>query len=208
MPFGYRLFPARFLFSTFLRRLAQSSRAIPLVLVVFRLVVHFHVPPRAGPASSGSASRPLLCSLLLCELRAAGGCASAEPGGAYFSSSFRRMLVVPRANRSFRMVFEFSRRRRESVCVCVCVKCWRLDLSIICSLVCIGPAGARSNHIFVRHTVHGVASRPPRPFSIVKSFLRLARGGLRFSDFPLCILFLHFPSFLIYACTYVFLLVP
>ena len=124
MPFGCRLFPARFLFSAFLSRLAQSSRAISLVLVVFRLVVHFHVPPRAGPASSGSASRPLpcsllLCELLLCELRAAGGCASAEPGGAYFSSSFRRMLVVPRANRSFQHVFEFSRRRLESVCMCV-----------------------------------------------------------------------------------------
>ena len=61
MQFGCRLFPARFLFSAFLRRLAQSSRAISLVLVVFRLVVHFHVLPRAGPASSGSASRPLLC---------------------------------------------------------------------------------------------------------------------------------------------------
>ena len=39
---------------------------------------------------------------------------------------------------------------------------------------------------------------PPRPFSIVKYFFRLARGGLRFSDFPLCILLLHFLSFLIY----------
>ena len=118
---GAVFFPRASLFSAFLRYNAQSSRAISLVIVIFRLVVHFHVLPRAGPACAGSASRPLLCSrllceLLLCELRAAGGCASAEPGGAYFLSSFRRMLVVPRANRSFQHVFGFSRRRRESVC--------------------------------------------------------------------------------------------
>ena len=59
--------------------------------------------------------------MLLCELRAAGGCASAEHGGASFSSSFSRMLVVPRANRSFRVVFGFSRRRRENVYVYVYV---------------------------------------------------------------------------------------
>ena len=52
---------------------------------------------------------------------AAGGCMSAELGGAYFSSSFRCMLVVPRANHSFQHVFRFFRRRLESVCVCVCV---------------------------------------------------------------------------------------
>ena len=55
------------------------------------------------------------------------------------------------------------------------------------------------NHIIVRNTVHGVASGPSRPFSIAKYFFRLARGGLRFSDFHLCILFLHFPSFPIYV---------
>ena len=55
----------------------------------------------------------------------------------------------------------------------------------MCSHVCISPAGARSNHISVRNTVHGVATGPPRPFSIVKYFFRLARGGLRFSDFRL-----------------------
>ena len=53
----------------------------------------------------------------------------------------------------------------------------------MCSHVCISPAGARSNHISVRNTVHGVASGPSRPFSIAKYFFRLARGGLRFSDF-------------------------
>ena len=121
MPFGCRLFPARFLFSAFLRWPAHSSRAISLVVVLFRLAVLFRFPPRAGPARSASPARPLRCSMLLCELRAAGGCASAEPCGAYFSSSFRRMLVVPRANRSFQHVFGSSRRRRESVCVCVCV---------------------------------------------------------------------------------------
>ena len=46
---------------------------------------------------------------------------SAELGGAYFLSSLRCMLVVPRANHSFQHVFRFSRRRLESVCVCVCV---------------------------------------------------------------------------------------
>ena len=111
---GAVFFPRASFFSAFLRWHAHSLRAISFVVVVFRLVAHFHVLPRAGLACAGSASRPLLCSrllceLLLCELRAAGGCASAEPGGAYFSSSFRRMLVVPRANRSFRVVFEFSR---------------------------------------------------------------------------------------------------
>ena len=44
---------------------------------------------------------PKTASLQLAPVRAApvraaaGGCASAELGGAYFSSSFRRMLVVP-----------------------------------------------------------------------------------------------------------------
>ena len=41
-------------------------------------------------------------------LRAAGGCASAENGGASFSASFSRMLVFLRANRSFQGVFGFS----------------------------------------------------------------------------------------------------
>ena len=108
-------------FPAFLRWHAHSLRAISFVVVVFRLAVLFHCPPRAGPARSGSATRPLLCSMLLCELRAAGSCASAEHGGASFSSSFSRMLVVSRANRSFRVVFDFSRCRRESVRVCVCV---------------------------------------------------------------------------------------
>ena len=106
-------------FSAFLRWHAHSLRAISLVVVVFRLAVLFRFSPRADPARSGSAARPLRCSMLMCELRAAGGCASAEHGGASFSSSFSRTLVVPRANRSFRVVFGFSRRRRESVCVCV-----------------------------------------------------------------------------------------
>ena len=74
-------------------------------------------------------------------------------------------------NPSFLHVFRFSRRRLESVCVCVCV--------------CVCPAGARSNHISGRSTVHGVATGPPRPFSIVTYFSRLARGGLRSSDFRL-----------------------
>ena len=106
---GAVFFPRASFFSAFLRWHAHSLRAISFVVVVFRLVVLFHCPPRAGPARSGSATRPLLCSMLLCELRAAGSCASAEHGGASFSSSFSRMLVVPRANRSFRVVFEFSR---------------------------------------------------------------------------------------------------
>ena len=65
--------------------------------------------------------------------------------------------------------------------------------------MCIGPAGARSNHIIVRNTVHGVASGPSRPFLLAKYFFRLARGGLRFSDFHFCILFLHFPSSPVYV---------
>ena len=66
-----RLFPARFLFSAFLRRPAHSSRAISFVIVVFRLAVIFRFPPRADQARSGSAARPLLCSRLLCEAGAA-----------------------------------------------------------------------------------------------------------------------------------------
>ena len=115
---GAVFFPRASFFSAFLRWHAHSLRAISFVVVVFRLAVLFHCPPRAGPARSGSATRPLLCSMLLCKLRAAGSGASAEHGGASFSSSFSRMLVVPRANRSFRVVFEVSRRRRESVRVC------------------------------------------------------------------------------------------
>ena len=118
---GAVFFPRASFFSASLRWHAHSLRAITFVVVVLRLAVLFHCPPRAGPARSGSATRPLLCCMLLCELRAAGSCASAEHGGASFSSSFSRMLVVPRANRSFRVVFDFSRCRRESVCVCVCV---------------------------------------------------------------------------------------
>ena len=64
---------------------------------------------------------------------------------------------------------EREERVRVSVCLCVCV-CWHLDLSIMCSHVCFSPAGARLNHISVRNTVHGVATGPPRPFSIVQYF--------------------------------------
>ena len=88
---------------------AELALVLFLVIVIFWLAVHFHVRLRAGPARAGSAPRSPLCSLLPCEPRAAGCCMSAELGGAYFSSSFRCMLVVPRANRSFRVVFEFSR---------------------------------------------------------------------------------------------------
>ena len=118
---GAFFFPRASLFSTFLRTLARSSRAFLFVIVIFGLAVHFHVLLRAGPACAGSAPRSPLCSLLLCEPRAAGGCMSAELGGAYLLFSFSCMLVVPRANRSFQHVFGFSRRRREIVCVCVCV---------------------------------------------------------------------------------------
>ena len=118
-----RLLPARFLFSAFLRRSAQSSRAISLVIVVFRLAVIFVF--HRGPTQPGL-GRPqdrfsAAGSCAKRVLRAAGGCASAENGGASFSASFSRMLVFLRANRSFQGVFGFSRRRRESVCVCVCV---------------------------------------------------------------------------------------
>ena len=62
----------------------------------------------------------------------------------------------------------FSDYGLASVCVCLCVCV--LYLSIMCSHVCISPAGVRSNHIYVRNTVHGVATGPPRSFSIVKYF--------------------------------------
>ena len=126
---GAFVFPRASLFSAFLRTLALSARALLSVIAIFWLAVHFHVLLRVGPACAGSAPRSPRCSLLPCEPRAAGGCMSAELGGAYLLSSFRCMLVVPRANHSFQHVFRFSRRRLESVCVCVCVCVggWRKD---------------------------------------------------------------------------------
>ena len=119
---GVFFFPRASFFSTFLRTLARSARALLFVIAIFWLAVHFHVLLRVGPACAGSAPRSPRCSWLLCEPRAAaGGCMSVERGGAHFSSSFRCMLVVSRANPSFLHVFRFSRRRLESVCVCVCV---------------------------------------------------------------------------------------
>ena len=120
---GAFVFPRASLFSAFLRTLALSARALLFVIAIFWLAVHFHVLLRVGPACAGSAPRSPRCSLLPlpCEPRAAGGCMSAELGGAYFLSSLHCMLVVPRANHSFQHVFRFSRRRLESVCVCVCV---------------------------------------------------------------------------------------
>ena len=55
----------------------------------------------------------------------------------------------------------------------------------MCSHVCISPAGARSNHISVRNTVHGIATGPPRPFSIVTSFFPPRSRWFTFSDFRL-----------------------
>ena len=118
---GAFVFPRASLFSAFLRTLALSARALLFVIAIFWLAVHFHVLLRVGPACAGSAPRSPRCSLLPCEPRAAGGCMSAELGGAYFLSSLHCMLVVPRANHSFQHVFRFFRRRLESVCVCVCV---------------------------------------------------------------------------------------
>ena len=134
---GAVFFPRASFFSAFLRWRAHSLRAISFVVVVFRLAVLFHCPPRAGPARSGSATRPLLCCMLLCELRAAGSCASAEHGGASFSSSFSRMLVVPRANRSFQHVFGFSRRRRDNVCVCMYVDVYMCRYACMYLYVCV-----------------------------------------------------------------------
>ena len=58
--------------------------------------------------------------LLPCVPRAAGGCMSAELGGAYFLSSLCCMLVVYRANLPFPHVFPlFSTATRKCVCVCV-----------------------------------------------------------------------------------------
>ena len=116
---GAFFFPRASFFSTFLRTLARSARAYLLVIVFSWLVVHFLVLRRVGSACAGSAPRSPRCSLLPlpCEPRAAGGCMSAELGGANFFSSLSCMLVVHRANPSFPHVFRFSRRRLESVCV-------------------------------------------------------------------------------------------
>ena len=67
----------------------------------------------------------------------------------------------------------------------------------MCSHVCISPAGARSNHISVRNTVHGVATGPQRPFSIVKYFLNFFPASLAVVYvFLIFVLRLHpFPPF-------------
>ena len=71
--------------------------------------------PRVGPKTAS-------LQLLPCVPRAAGGCMSAERGGAYFLSSLCCMLVVYRANLPFPHVFPlFSTATRKCVCVCVCV---------------------------------------------------------------------------------------
>ena len=136
---GAFFFPRASLFSAFLRTLALSSRALLFAVVIFWLAVLFHVRFRAGPARAGSAPGSPLCSSLPCVPWAAQGCRgcmSAGLGGAYFLSSFRCMLVVPRANHPFQHVFGFSRRRRESVCVCVCV-CVCVYVCVCVCVVCV-----------------------------------------------------------------------
>ena len=51
--------------------------------------------------------------------------------------------------------------------------------SLMCSHVCIGPAGVRSNGIFVSNTFHGAVTGPSRHFSIVRYFSRLVLGDPR-----------------------------
>ena len=127
MQFGCRLFPARFLFSAFLRGLAQSSRAISLVIVVFRLVVHFHV--HRGPAQP-ALGRPqdrfsAACSCASCS------CAS-RCWGLHVRRAWRSLFFVfipshtcrpsgqPFFSSGFR-VFPTATRKCVCVCVCVCV---------------------------------------------------------------------------------------
>ena len=121
-----------------------------------------------------------------------------------FALLFCRLRSFPFCSTFFRISYtpsDFTCRSSILDMAMAWYQCWHLDFSVTCSHMCIGPAGARSNHIIVRNTVHGVASGPSRPFSIAKYFFRLARGGLRFSDFHLCTLFLYFPSFPIYVRT-------
>ena len=101
------------LFSTFLRTLARSSRAFLFIIVIFRVGRPFSCFPPGRPSMRWVG--PKIASLRLAPVRAArcrrglASCMSAVLGGAHFLSSSSYMLVVPRANRAFLMVFEFSR---------------------------------------------------------------------------------------------------
>ena len=81
-----------------------------------------------GPSSASLRLTPV-CSRVRRGLLQRASCMSAGLGGAHFLSSFRGILVVPRANHPFLHVFPlFPTATRKCVCVCVCVCC--------CGLLC------------------------------------------------------------------------
>ena len=121
---GAFFFPRASLFSTFLRTLARSARALLFVIAIFWLVVHFHVLLRVGPACAGSAPRPPRCSFS----RACRGLqgAACPPSVAELIFCLHSVACLSSIGPTFlfRMFSRFSRRRLESVCVCVCVCVW------------------------------------------------------------------------------------
>ena len=132
MQFGCRLFPARFLFSAFLRRLAQTSRAISFVIVCNCC---FSV---GRPFSCSTAGRPSLrwvglktASLQPAPVRAA-PVRAACCRGLRVRRAWRSLFFVcipshacrssgqPFFSHGFR-VFPMLTRKCVCVCVCVCV---------------------------------------------------------------------------------------
>ena len=65
----------------------------------------------------------------------------------------------------------------------------------MCSHECIGSAGARSNDIFVRNTFHGVATVPPRQFSLVRYLFPLRTRWFTYFWFSPLYLFPPFSVF-------------
>ena len=118
---GAFFFPRASLFSTFLRTLARSAGAI-VRNCHFLVGRPFSCSPPGRPSMRWVGPKIASLQLLPCVPRAAGGCMSAELGGAYFLSSLCCMLVVHRANYPFPHVFPlFLTATRKCVCVCVCV---------------------------------------------------------------------------------------
>ena len=117
---GAFFFPRASFFSTFLRTLARSARALLFVIAIFWLVVHFHVLLRVGPACAGSAPRSPRCSFS----RACRGLQGAAclPCLAELIFCLHSVACLSSIGPTllFRMFSAFS-DVDSKVCVCVCV---------------------------------------------------------------------------------------